>query len=83
MAATPVLIFLNERCPTDMGATGTALSCNVGFALGGMMPTVVSLVAAGPRSLPMILAVTTCAVSVLYGIGALVIPETRGNLERA
>ncbi len=33
----------------------------------------------GPRSLPMILAVTTCAVSVLYGIGALIIPGDEGQ----
>ena len=79
----PILIFLNERFPTDMRASGTGLSWNVGFALGGMMPTFVSLFATGPADLPMLLAVFTGAVSVLYVIGALIIPETRGNLEKA
>jgi MFS transporter, MHS family, proline/betaine transporter len=34
----PVLIFLNERFPTALRASGTGLSWNIGFALGGMMP---------------------------------------------
>jgi len=76
----PILIFLNERFPTDVRASGTGLSWNVGFALGGMMPTLVSLFAIGPQSLPMILAIFTTVFSVLYVIGALIIPETKGNL---
>jgi MFS transporter, MHS family, proline/betaine transporter len=39
----PLLIFLNERFPTAIRATGTGLSWNIGFAIGGMMPTFVSL----------------------------------------
>ncbi len=77
----PLLIFLNERFPTALRSTGTGLSWNVGFALGGMMPTFVSLAASGgSQHLPMVLAVFTTAVSVVYMIGAVVIPETRGNL---
>ncbi|WP_247279925.1 MULTISPECIES: hypothetical protein [unclassified Bradyrhizobium] len=34
----PVLIILNERFPTALRASGTGLSWNIGFALGGMMP---------------------------------------------
>lgn len=79
----PILIFLNERFPTDMRASGTGLSWNVGFALGGMMPTFVSLFAAGPADLPLLLAIFTGGVSVLYVIGALIIPETRGNLTKS
>ncbi len=37
----PVPIFLNERFPTALRASGTGLSWNIGFALGGMMPTFV------------------------------------------
>ena len=78
----PVLIFLNERFPTSLRATGTGLSWNIGFALGGMMPTVVSLVAAGHGgSLAHILAVFTVATSVVFLVGALLIPETKGALE--
>jgi MFS family permease len=78
----PVLIFLNERFPTALRATGTGLSWNVGFAIGGMMPTLVSLFSAGAAGLPVTLAIFSAAFSVIYVIGALLIPETRGNLER-
>ena len=52
----PVLIFLNERFPTELRASGTGLSWNIGFAFGGMMPTFVSLVERGTAEIPMSLA---------------------------
>ncbi|MEX3969625.1 MFS transporter [Paraburkholderia caribensis] len=78
----PILIFLNERFPTAIRASGTGLSWNIGFAIGGMMPTVVSLVAHNPTELPSVLAVSLIAVSVLFLIGAFVVPETLGRLDR-
>lgn len=48
----PVLIFLNERFPTSLRATGTALSWNLGFALGGMTPALVSLAAPTVADIP-------------------------------
>jgi MHS family proline/betaine transporter-like MFS transporter len=75
----PVLIFLNERFPTALRASGTGLSWNIGFALGGMMPTVVSLASAGTAQIPMSLAIFSATIFVVYLIGALVIPETKGN----
>ncbi|MBC9880204.1 MHS family MFS transporter [Bradyrhizobium sp. INPA01-394B] len=75
----PVLIFLNERFPTALRASGTGLSWNIGFALGGMMPTFVSLVSASPAQIPMSLATFAVGVFVIYLIGAVVIPETKGN----
>jgi MHS family proline/betaine transporter-like MFS transporter len=78
----PILIFLNERFPTDVRASGTGLSWNIGFALGGMMPALVSLFAVGAQQLPIILAIFTTVFSVLYVIGSLIIPETQGNLDR-
>ena len=78
----PILIFLNERFPTELRASGTGLSWNIGFGLGGMMPTLVSLVSGGPPGLPLTLAIFTGAFSVLYVVGALIIPETKGNLSR-
>jgi MFS family permease len=78
----PILIFLNERFPTDIRASGTGLSWNVGFAIGGMMPAVVSVFSAGAADLPVILSIFTAAFSILYVVGALIIPETRGNLDR-
>ena len=53
----PILIFLNERFPTEIRASGTGLSWNIGFALGGMMPTFVSLASASPAQIPMSLSI--------------------------
>jgi len=75
----PVLVFLNERFPTSLRASGTGLSWNIGFALGGMMPTFVSLASAGTAQIPTSLAIFSVAIYLIYLIGALIIPETRGN----
>ncbi|WP_179403896.1 MFS transporter [Burkholderia guangdongensis] len=75
----PILIFLNERFPTEIRATGTGLSWNIGFAIGGMMPTFVSLVAGNASQLPSTLAIFLGVISVLFLAGALLVPETRGN----
>ena len=75
----PILIFLNERFPTEIRASGTGLSWNIGFALGGMMPTFVSLAAGGPAQIPMSLSVFAVVIFVIYLIGAFLIPETKGN----
>jgi MFS transporter, MHS family, proline/betaine transporter len=75
----PILIFLNERFPTEIRASGTGLSWNIGFALGGMMPTFVSLASAGPAQIPMSLSIFIVAIFVIYLVGALLIPETKGE----
>ncbi len=79
----PLLIFLNEKFPTAVRATGTGLTWNIGFALGGMLPTLVSLVADGPTQIPMVLAVITTGVTLVYLVGAFLTDETQGNLDRA
>lgn len=76
----PILIFLNERFPTSIRASGTGLSWNIGFAVGGMMPTVVSMLASTPVQLPMVIALTLVVLSVLFLVGALIVPETMGRL---
>jgi len=75
----PVLIFLNERFPTEVRASGTGLSWNIGFAFGGMMPTFVSLASAGPAQIPMSLSVFAVVIFVIYLVGAAMIPETKGD----
>lgn len=75
----PVLIFLNERFPTAMRATGTGLSWNIGFAIGGMMPTFVSLASPTPADIPMSLSIFAGGVFLLYLIGTLIVPETKGQ----
>ncbi|MDQ7863901.1 hypothetical protein RCO48_30980 [Peribacillus frigoritolerans] len=51
-AYAPVLIFLNERFPTSIRSTGTGLSWNMGFAIGGMMPTFVTLASGSIEKYP-------------------------------
>ena len=75
----PILIFLNERFPTEIRASGTGLSWNIGFALGGMMPTFVSLASAGPAQIPMSLSIFVAVIFAIYLIGAFLIPETKGD----
>jgi MFS transporter, MHS family, proline/betaine transporter len=75
----PMLIFLNERFPTEIRASGTGLSWNIGFALGGMMPTFVSLASAGPAQIPMSLSIFIAVIFVIYLTGAVLIPETKGD----
>ncbi|WP_343315483.1 MFS transporter [Brucella sp. BE17] len=75
----PVLIFLNERFPTEIRASGTGLSWNIGFAIGGMLPTFVSLVSATTADIPTSLSIFAAAVFVLFLIGAIATPETKGN----
>lgn len=75
----PILIFLNERFPTALRATGTGLSWNIGFAIGGMMPTFVSLASPTPADLPLFLSIFVCAAFVIYLVGALIVPETKGR----
>jgi MFS transporter, MHS family, proline/betaine transporter len=83
MGFAPALIFLNERFPTSIRATGTGLSWNIGFAIGGMMPTVVSLIAADASAIPHTLATFFAAASVSLLIGAMIVPETMGRLSEA
>src|SRR3984885_329613 len=76
----PILIFLNERFPTEIRASGTGLSWNIGLALGGMMPTFVSLAAGTPAQIPMSLSIFAVGIFAIYLVGAFLVPETKGNL---
>lgn len=78
----PLLIFLNERFPTRLRASGTGLSWNIGYAIGGMMPFFVSLVATQASALPKVLAVFSCGVSIVMLLGGLLMKETKDNLDR-
>lgn len=84
-AYAPVMIFLNERYPTELRSRGTAVSWNVGFMLGGLTPTFVNLLSPQLSDVPsrlMAFVVGACAVFV---IAALMATETRNmlNTERA
>jgi hypothetical protein len=45
------------------------------------MPTFVSLASPTPASIPLTLAIFLAAISVVFLIGALVVPETLGRLD--
>lgn len=75
----PIPIFLNERFPTAVRASGTGLSWNLGFAFGGMMPTFVTLGSGEADRIPACLAVFCFLASALFVLGALLAGETRGR----
>jgi MFS family permease len=79
----PLMIVLNERFPTEIRSSGTAISWNVGFAIGGSMPTLVSLLASEVGALPMTLALASAVVSVVYMGVVFMMPETKGAMDAA
>ena len=74
-----IMVFLNERYPTALRATGTSLNWNVGFAIGGITPTFVTLLSGSPHRIPAIVVGFLLASVVVYLAGALLVPETRGR----
>lgn len=79
-AYAPVLIFLNERFPTSIRSTGTGLSWNMGFAIGGMMPTFVTLASGTVDNIPHTLMYFAIVIYLVYIVGSVIIPETKGRL---
>lgn len=80
-AYAPVLIFLNERFPTAIRSTGTGLSWNMGFAVGGIMPTFVQLASGTTQNIPAVLGYFTIGIFIIYLIGSVIIPETKGEFK--
>lgn len=80
-AYAPILIFLNERFPTHLRASGTGLSWNIGFAIGGLSPTFVSLASAGVTNIPRVLSIFIVVAFVVYLLGAVVVSETKGHFQ--
>ena len=77
----PLLIFLNERFPTDIRATGTALCWSIGFALGGLVPTFVSALSPQVQDIPSRLWLFMVGAVIILFVGGLITPETRGKFE--
>ncbi|MBP2365119.1 hypothetical protein [Pseudonocardia parietis] len=73
------MIFLNERFPTAVRATGTGLSWNAGYALRGMTPTLVTLLSPEVGHIPIRVTIACVVVTVLFLAGAAIAPETRGR----
>ena len=80
VAYAPLIIFLNERFPTDIRASGTGLNWNIGFAIGGVMPTFVALASPTTGDIPSRLLIFLVAAGLLFLAGSILNPETRGNL---
>jgi MFS transporter, MHS family, proline/betaine transporter len=80
-AYAPILIFLNERYPTTIRASGTGINWNMGFAIGGILPTFVTLTSPTVEDIPSRLVIFFIGVIIVYLLGALLNPETRGNLK--
>ncbi len=76
----PLLIVLNERFPTAIRSSGTAVAWNVGFALGGSMPVFVSLIAKASAGLAPALALATGVLAVAYLVAALLVPARRNRM---
>ncbi|MDV6246956.1 MFS transporter (plasmid) [Rhodococcus opacus] len=75
--SAPTLIFLNERFPTDIRATGTGLSWNIGFAIGGITPAIVTAVSPEVSDIPVRLAIAIAVAAVVFLLAALRARETR------
>lgn len=73
----PVLIFLNERFPTTIRATGTSLSWNVGFAIAGMMPTIVTALSPEVADFTSRAAILVGIMSVVILVSSLLLGETK------
>lgn len=76
-----VLIFLNERFPTAIRASGTAVCWNVGYAIGGLMPMIVSAVSPTVADIPSRLTMFLFFSAALVLIVALAAPETKGQFD--
>jgi len=72
---------LNERFPTAIRATGTAVCWNVGFATGGLMPMFVSALSHNVAEIPSRLTLFLFVLTALMLTGILISPETKGRFE--
>ncbi|MGA3127304.1 MAG: MFS transporter [Candidatus Korobacteraceae bacterium] len=81
MAIAPTLVFLNERFPTAIRATGTAMSWNLGFAIGSFGPLIISLLSPKISDIPSRLMWYSLFSVACLIIGPMLCKETRGHYE--
>ncbi|WP_246585639.1 MFS transporter [Streptomyces yatensis] len=79
-AYAPLMIFLNERYPTELRARGTAVSWNMGFMLGGLTPTFVTLLSPDLAHVPSRLVFFLAGSSLVFVVALIAVPETRGSV---
>lgn len=80
-AYAPVLVFLNERYPTALRGRGTAICWNLGFMVGGLMPSLVNLASPELADVPGRLMVSLFAVVLVFVVAGALSPETRGAMD--
>ena len=80
---SPLIIFLNERFPTGLRSTGTAVTWNIGYGLSGLMPTFVTAVSADDGAILPTLIATSLAIAVVFLALVAATAETRGALARS
>ncbi|GAA5167562.1 MULTISPECIES: MFS transporter [Amycolatopsis] len=80
-AYAPVLVFLNERYPTALRSRGTAVCWNLGFMIGGLMPTFVNLASPGLADVPSRLVVFLGVMVAVFLVANAISPETRGGMD--
>ncbi|MDR3565592.1 MAG: MFS transporter [Negativicutes bacterium] len=73
------LIFLNERFPTAIRATGTAFCWNIGYGVGGMMPLFVTVLSPQALDIPIRLAWFLGVMGLLLLVCPFLFSETKGN----
>jgi succinate-acetate transporter protein len=69
------MIFLNEHFPTNIRATGTALCWNLGYALGGMSPMLVTLFSPHVGDILSSLVLFSVGSTLLFLVGTLLSPR--------
>lgn len=73
------LIFLNERFPTAIRATGTAFCWNIGYGIGGLMPLIVTVLSPQALDIPIRLAEFLGAMGFLSLVYPFLFQETKGK----
>lgn len=77
---SPLIIFLNERFPTEIRSTATAFTWNIGYGLSGMVPTFVTGVSGSSAAILPTLIVTSLVVVAVFLATVAWTTETRGAL---
>jgi MFS family permease len=77
----PVLIFLNERFPTAIRASGTAVCWNIGFAMGGLLPMFASYLSKETSAIPNVLTSLLLGLAVIVIVSIFFASESKGKFE--
>lgn len=75
--SAPLLIFLNELFPTEVRATGTSFVWNIGYAIGGMTPTVITALSPTVDDMPIRLFTALAVAAFVLVVAAALVGETK------